>query len=129
MRDIESREDVKLLVDTFYSYVHQDEKMAPVFKMPKEQFERHLERTYNFWDNWLFRTGSYQGGLMWAHIEKNMSYPITTELFERWLAHWFRSADELFKGENTEILKSKALELGQIMNAKLSSMRSASPNS
>ncbi len=119
MRDINSREDVENLVNRFYEYVHADPKMAPVFVMPKEQFERHLERTYNFWDNWLFQTGNYHGGLMWAHIEKNMQYPITTELFERWLAHWFRTTDELFKGDKAEFVKSKALELGQMMNARL----------
>ncbi|MGR3812284.1 group III truncated hemoglobin [Jiulongibacter sp. NS-SX5] len=119
MRDLENRDDVKKLVNTFYGYVHADPLMAPVFVMPKEQFDRHLERTYNFWENWLFQTGSYKGGLMWAHIEKNMTHPITTELFEHWLAHWFRATDELFKGPRAIFVKDKALELGQIMNAKL----------
>lgn len=119
MKEIENRTDVINLVNKFYEYVHADPKMAPVFVMPTEQWERHLERTYNFWDNWLFQTGSYKGGLMWAHIEKNQSYRITTELFERWLSHWFRAVDELYIGEKAEFLKSKALELGQIMNAKL----------
>ncbi|WP_341226843.1 group III truncated hemoglobin [uncultured Arcticibacterium sp.] len=119
MKEIENRTDIINLVNKFYEYVHADPKMAPVFVMPPEQWERHLERTYNFWDNWLFQTGSYKGGLMWAHIEKNQSHPITTELFEHWLSHWFRTVDELFTGEKAEFLKSKALELGQIMNAKL----------
>ncbi len=119
MTDIQNKADVELLVNTFYRYVHEDPLMAPVFQMPAEQFERHLQRTYNFWDNWLFQTGSYQGGLMWAHIEKNMSYPLSTEMFEHWLAHWFRATDELFAGERADFVKSKALELGQIMNARL----------
>jgi hemoglobin len=119
MTDIESKADIILLVNTFYKYVHEDPLMEPVFRMPEEQFSRHLERTYNFWENWLFKTGSYQGGLMWAHIEKNMSYPITAELFEHWLAHWFRATDELFQGEKADFIKAKALELGHIMNAKL----------
>jgi hemoglobin len=119
MKGIENRKDIENLVLRFYEYVHDDPKMAPIFVMPKERWEIHLERTVNFWENWLFQSGNYHGGLMWAHIEKNQSHKITTELFERWLAHWFRTVDELFEGEKAEFIKSKALELGQMMNARL----------
>ncbi len=119
MKEIENRKDIENLVQHFYAYVHSDPKMAPIFVMPEERWNIHLERTYNFWDNWLFETGDYKGGLMWAHIEKNQTHSISTELFERWLGHWFRSVDELFIGDKAEFLKSKALELGQMMNARL----------
>ncbi|UBM60318.1 group III truncated hemoglobin [Marinilongibacter aquaticus] len=119
MKDIESREDIIALVTRFYTYVHADEFMAPVFQMPKEQFDRHLIRTYNFWDNWLFQTGEYKGGLMWAHIERNETHRITTKHFEHWLAHWFRATDELYSGKNADFVKSKALELGQFINQRL----------
>jgi hemoglobin len=119
MKAIENRKDIENLVLRFYEYVHDDPKMAPIFIMQEEKWEIHLERTINFWENWLFQSGNYHGGLMWAHIEKNQTYKITTELFERWLSHWFRSVDELFEGEKSDFLKTKALELGQMMNARL----------
>ena len=118
MNDIQNREDIEALVNTFYEKVHHDPKLAPVFKMPTEAFEAHLQRTYNFWENWLFQTGNYTGGMMWVHLQKNNEHPLTTELFEHWLAHWFFTTDQLFKGEKAEFVKSKALEIGQIMNAK-----------
>lgn len=119
MNDLSDRNDIKHQVDTFYGYMHADPLMAPFFNIPTEEMERHLERTYNFWDNWLFQTGSYKGGLMWAHLEKNEQMKMTTTHFEHWLAHWFRALDENFQGPNADFLKSKALELGQFINRRL----------
>lgn len=117
--DIASRADVELLVNTFYEKVHNEPKLAPAFRMPEEQWNSHVQRTYNFWDNWLFNTGAYNGGMMWVHAQKHNEHPLTTDLFERWLALWFMAVDELFEGKNATFVKNKALEIGQIMNAKL----------
>lgn len=121
MNDIENRTDVEKLVTSFYEKVHQEPKLAPVFAMPQTEFERHLERTFNFWENWLFQTGNYHGGMMWVHIQKHAEHPLTTELFERWLALWFLTVDELFVGKNANFVKKKALEIGQVMNHRLNS--------
>ncbi len=121
MNDIENREDIELLVNKFYEKVHQEPNLAPVFEMPKESFENHLKRTYNFWDNWLFQTGNYGGGMMWVHLQKHQKTPLTTERFESWLALWFRNVDELFAGKRAEFVKKKALEIGQMMYGRLNS--------
>lgn len=117
--DIQNRADVEKLVLSFYEKVHQDKFLAPVFEMPKEVWDMHITRVVNFWENWLFQTGSYNGGMMWVHLQANEKHKLTTELFERWLALWFISTEELFAGKNAEFVKSKALEIGQIMNAKM----------
>lgn len=119
MKDIENREDVVKLVDTFYDNLLKDEKLAPVFGPSAEHWEQHIVRVYNFWENWLFQTGSYTGGMMWVHMERHATHPLTTELFERWLAYWITCTDALFAGKNADFVKSKALEIGQILNAKL----------
>lgn len=56
---------------------------------------------------------------MWVHIDRNRSYPLSTDLFELWLAYWNLSIDKLFKGENADFVKNKALEIGHLINAKL----------
>lgn len=121
MNDIESRQDIEFLVNKFYEKVHAEPNLAPVFEMPEAAFEHHLQRTYNFWENWLFQTGNYGGGMMWVHLQKHKETPLTTERFEYWLALWFRSVDELFAGERAEFVKKKALEIGQMMNGRLNS--------
>lgn len=118
MQDILTREDVVKLVDTFYDKVHEDVHLAPAFEPSKEHWNEHLGRVYNFWENWLFQTGSYTGGMMWVHAERHSTHPMTTELFERWLALWFLTTDQLFEGKNATFVKDKAFEIGQIMNAK-----------
>jgi hemoglobin len=103
------------LVNHFYGYVHQDALLAPVFKLEPEQWANHLNRTCSFWENWLFQTGNYGGGLMWAHLEKNQTHPFQRAHFEHWLSIWFGTVDELFAGPRAEFIKSKALEVGNWM--------------
>ncbi len=118
-KDLENRADIEKLIDVFYEKVHKEPKLSPYFKIPEDKWKIHLERTTNFWENWLFNSQNYNGGLMWAHLEKNREIPIKTAQFERWLALWFLSIDELFKGEKADFLKVKALELGQFMNKRI----------
>lgn len=110
--DIESRADIERLVNRFYQYVHQDPLLAPIFVLSPERWENHLTRTCNFWENWLFQSGNYNGGLMWAHLEKNQTHPFSKAHFEHWLGIWFGTVDELFAGPRAEFMKAKALEIG-----------------
>ncbi len=119
MDDIQNRADIVLLVNNFYERVHNEPNLAPVFEMPAEHWEMHITRVVNFWENWLFQTGSYNGGMMWVHLQSNEKHRLTTERFEQWLALWFLTTDSLFAGEKADFVKSKALEIGQIMNAKM----------
>ncbi|UTA69866.1 group III truncated hemoglobin [Emticicia sp. 21SJ11W-3] len=119
MNDIQNRADIENLVKSFYNKVHKDADLAPVFEMPENEWDRHLTRVVNFWENWLFQTGSYDGGMMWVHMEAHKKHGLTTERFEKWLALWFISTDTLFAGPRAEFVKKKALEIGHIMNAKM----------
>lgn len=118
MDDIQNRTDIELLVNNFYERVHNEPNLAPVFAIPAEQWNMHITRVVNFWENWLFQTGSYNGGMMWVHLQANEKNRLTTERFEQWLSLWFLSIDSLFIGEKADFIKSKALEIGQIMNTK-----------
>ena len=118
MDDIQNREDIELLVNNFYERVHNEPNLALVFEIPHDQLQSHLTRVVNFWENWLFQTGSYTGGMMWVHLQTNEKHKLTTERFEQWLSLWFLTTDSLFLGEKATFVKNKALEIGQIMNAK-----------
>ena len=119
LKDIENREDIKLLIDTFYDGVLQDPLMRPVFEDSLEHWDHHKNRVVNFWENWIFQTGSYDGGMMWKHSSRHQTQPMNAERFERWLAYWFTTVDQLFKGEKAEFVKSKALEIGKVLHHKL----------
>ena len=119
MKDIENRDDVIALVDNFYVKVMADVALKPVFVPSMPHWEHHVKRVYDFWDNWLFQSDAYNGGMMWVHMERHKTHPLTTALFERWLAYWMTTTDQMFAGPKAEFVKTKALEIGQIMNAKL----------
>jgi hemoglobin len=111
-------------VRTFYENVHKDPLLTTIFEMPEEEWNKHLTRAVNFWENWLFQTGSYTGGMMWTHAEANQKHGLTTERFEHWLSHWFSTVDMLFVGENATFVKNKALEIGQILDSKFNNVPS-----
>ena len=124
MQDINNRTDIENLVRTFYENVHKDSLLTTIFEMPEEEWNKHLIRAVNFWENWLFQTGSYTGGMMWTHAEANQKHGLTTERFEHWLSHWFSTIDMLFAGENATFMKNKALEIGQILDSKFNKIPS-----
>ena len=118
-KDISNREDLRLLIDIFYDGVLSDPLMRPVFEDSLPHWDHHKERVVNFWENWLFQTGAYDGGMMWKHSARHQTRPMTTERFERWLAYWITTVDQLFAGEKAEFIKAKALEIGRVLHHKL----------
>jgi hemoglobin len=118
MPDIENRKDIEKLVNSFYGQVRKSTFLVPIFDMPESEWQRHLPRMYNFWDNMLFQTGGYTGGMMWVHSQVNEKHQLTAEHFEHWLSLFFGTVDLLFEGKNADFVKNKAHEVGQIMNAK-----------
>lgn len=119
MADIENREDIEKLVDTFYDNVLADPVLGPVFAPSLAHWDSHKVRVCNFWENWLFQTGAYDGGMMWKHANRHATHPMTAERFERWLAYWQTVVDQLFQGERAEFVKERALEIGKVLHARL----------
>ena len=62
MKDIETREDIIQMVNTFYSRVQKDELLGPIFNGKiQDRWETHLNTMYNFWSNILLGDNSYHG--------------------------------------------------------------------
>ncbi len=108
------------LVHHFYGHVRQDPTLGPIFNETLNvDWETHLPQLVNFWENILFQTGSYRGGMLFTHLQVNALTPLTSDLFERWLALFFRSVDELFAGPNAEAAKAHAVRVAEVMSAKI----------
>ena len=68
-KDILSLDDVKLLVDTFYTRVRADELLGPIFdERIQDRWERHLDIMYRFWQTVLLEELTYQGNPGVKHI-------------------------------------------------------------
>ncbi len=119
-KDIEDRKDIELLINSFYDKVKQDAIIGSFFtEVVQVNWEKHLPVMYNFWENIVFQTGSYNGNPMDKHLELNKKSLITKEHFQRWILLFNETVDELFKGEIAELIKQRALSISTVMQIKI----------
>jgi hemoglobin len=100
-------EQIAELVRLFYSYVHDDPLLAPIFDRHVAEWERHLTAMRDFWSMALLGSDRYKGNAYAAH----MRLPLTEAHFERWLALWQRAADQSLPPE----LARRAIQRGRHM--------------
>lgn len=119
-KDIEDRKDIELLINSFYDKVKQDAIIGSFFtEVVQVNWEKHLPVMYNFWENIVFQTGSYNGNPMDKHLELNKKSLITMEHFQRWILLFNETVDELFLGTNSELIKQRALSVATVMQIKI----------
>lgn len=107
MTDITTNEDVKLLVDTFYSEAKKDELLAPVFDLFIDDWDKHHIKLYQFWRTVILKQAAYKAKPVQMHFEMNL----TQAHFDRWLVVWIETVNRLFEGDNAQI----AIHRGQTM--------------
>ena len=75
--DIRNRKDIEILVNTFYDRVKTDDVIGYLFNdVAKVNWERHLPKMYDFWENILFYSGNYSGSPMVVHKELHQKSPM-----------------------------------------------------
>ena len=120
-KDISNRADIQQLVDTFYIKVRADETIGYLFNdVAQVNWEQHLPRMYDFWENILFQTGSFKGNPMAAHVQLHQKSPLSAAHFDRWQQLFLATVDELFEGDMAELIKQRALSIATMMRIKVS---------
>ncbi len=120
MRDINNREDIILLVNTFYEKVKNDETIGYLFtEVAKVNWEKHLPLMYDFWDNILFNTGNYSGNPLLAHKELNKKSALNEEHFKHWIKLFFETIDTLFEGKKASEIKERAKNIAMVISYKV----------
>lgn len=118
--DIQKLDDVKLLVDTFYGHVQQDELIGPIFNSKLEgHWPEHLEKMYTFWQTILLEEYTYRGRPFPPHAQ----LPIEAEHFERWLQIFDQTVNDLFEGPVAEEAKSRGRKMAALFQVKLDHIR------
>ena len=119
-KDIENREDIAHLIRAFYTQAMQDELIGPFFtEVAAINLEEHLPTMYDFWENLLFHTGAYHGGMMQKHILLNRKKSLEKEHFTRWLTLFEREVDKHFEGPVAEEAKTRARTIAPSLRMKL----------
>jgi len=115
-KDIKTREDVFLLVSSFYKKVRKDETLSPFFE-GIEDWEAHIDRLTTFWESSLFFKTKYYGNPLEAHIkvDKAQQNKISEKHFGIWLNLWFETVTELFEGEYAENAKRRARKMSTFL--------------
>ena len=122
-RDIQSLEDVKLMVDTFYGLVQVDPLIGPIFNEKiKDNWPKHLETMYSFWQSILLEENTYSG----RPFQKHIDLPISDDHFARWLYLFYSTTSSLFEGPVCEEAKKRAAQIAAMFNSKLKVLRSQS---
>lgn len=109
-KTIECREDIQLLVDSFYDKVKSDYLLGPIFNdVAKVNWEEHLPKLYNFWSDLLLGDDTYRGRPFPPHIRLDLK----GEHFEQWLRLFTNTVDEHFVGLKAAEAKQRALRIAQ----------------
>lgn len=120
-KEIESRQEVELLIRSFYARVREEEVLGPIFNGRIHDWEAHFERLIDFWETNLFFVRKYKGDPLKVHLEVDEAtgQAITPEHFGRWLNLWVNTIDEHFTGETAQIAKNRARNMGSFLFLKI----------
>ena len=122
LNDISNLEDIKLLVNTFYSNVQQNPLIGLIFmEKIQDRWPEHLEKMYRFWETVLLEVHTYSGSPFPPHAQ----LPVAKEHFSQWMQIFTETTDSLFKGPIADEAKWRAEKMAEMFNYKIEYFRNA----
>ena len=123
-KDITTRADIELLVDSFYKLVKKDEVIGYIFNdVVNLSWEKHIPVMYNFWDTILLGSNTYKGNPMQIHIDLDKKETLKPEHYERWVKLFTETIDSLFEGDKAEEAKTRAKNMMGLIAFKVEQSR------
>lgn len=101
------------VVDTFYVKVRADGLLGPVFEKIVQDWPAHLQKMKAFWSTVILETATYKGNPMIAHVRQRES--IDPVMFDRWLALWRASAEEVLAPEAAAVFADTAARIADTL--------------
>ena len=119
--DITDRRDVACLVNVFYDRVRDDDILGPIFNdIAHVDWATHLPRMYDFWESVLFARATFKGTPLVVHRTLARQAPLTAEAFDRWIALFQATVDDLFSGTMADHAKNSAARIAATMEHNIS---------
>lgn len=119
-KDITEKEDIVLLVNSFYEKVRKNPVLGYIFdEVAHIDWEQHLPKMYAFWGSILLSEHSYNGNPMTTHLSLSKRAPMTDEAFSEWISLFTRTIEENFEGVNAIIAKTRAENIARLMLYKI----------
>ena len=115
-KDIQNRKDIIQLVDSFYEKIKTDQVIGYLFnEVAQVNWNQHLPRMYDFWENVLFFTGNFDGNPMQKHKDLHQKSALTHAHFNHWNTVFSETVDDLFAGEKANEIKNRAKNIAEVM--------------
>ncbi len=115
-KDLNSLENIKLMVDSFYGKIQKDNLLGPIFNgIIKDEWPKHLEKMYGFWQTVLLNKRAYSGSPFPPHAK----LPVEKQHFDTWLKLFRETIDENFKGEKADEAKWRAEKMAEMFHYKI----------
>lgn len=118
--DITTRDDVLELVRAFYREAAIDDVLAPVFHAVHVDWADHIPRVTDFWCWQLLGEAAVTRNTLGLHEPAHALVPFTDAHYERWLAIWTSTVDDLFTGPIADTAKQRATRVASAMQRYLS---------
>ena len=119
-RHIGNRDDIRLLVESFYEKVKQDDVIGDIFNnMLFFKWDTHIPIMIDFWETVLLGGESYRRNTMRVHIELNRMHPLKPEHFERWKKLFFEILDKNFIGPKVDEAKKRVELMEALIRSKI----------
>ncbi len=114
--DIQSREDIELLMTRFYDKVKKDDTIGYIFnEVAKVNWDHHIPIICDFWETLLLDAAKYRNNAMAVHYALNRKEPFEEKHFDRWLFLFNETVDQLFEGNIADMAKKKAKSIASLM--------------
>jgi len=102
------------LLERFYARVRADQDLGPVFNDAIGDWDHHLGVLTDFWSSVMLASGRYKGNPMQAHMRHGPRIP--PKMFERWLAIWAKTTNEMVSPPIAAEMQAKAARIAQSLN-------------
>ncbi|RYD68884.1 MAG: group III truncated hemoglobin [Verrucomicrobiaceae bacterium] len=124
--ELADRAGIERLVNAFYDKVRRDDMLGFIFNdVAKTDWAAHLPKMYAFWETVIFGTGGFSGNPLAAHMRLVPLTEMGRPQFDRWLAVFVETVDELFSGAKAEHIKSCAADMANVIHARINNVQQA----
>ncbi len=121
MNDIETRDDILLIMKEFYDKLLKDDTISFYFTKitdTDKHLEHHFEILATFWEQSLFMKGGYSNNMFQIHKDLHEKQALKKEHFDTWLEHLYTTINSHFEGKYAEQMKTNALSMATVMQIK-----------
>ena len=123
-KDITNREDIDLLMHSFYKKLLDDNTINYIFTdVVKIDIETHIPVIADFWESILFHRNVYHNNPMKIHLDIQNKTPLLKHHFDTWLFYFNSSVDELFEGNIATMAKERAVSIATVMQIKIAQQK------